>query len=239
MGKTKLFKKLPPTLILEVHFQSEELKALRQSLEQYGCSVTDSIFTAELLVTKLTQDKRIRREINELIRKCGANGQPTKEIDVVKEKWIRKCLNEGELVDWPLTDSPWRISQIPAIQPISPPKRDRSPEKFAVPGRPLSKRVRTLSRSESISSAKGHPPFRSDPSFESASSEDPTSKQFHQSSQASSNFSSGEDDDKFDFGDVYSCRRKSPLISRNETFVKFLFEIKLARELALYSFPNI
>jgi hypothetical protein len=234
MGKTGLFKNLPPVLILDVHFKSEELKELRKTLEENDCSVTDSIFHAELVITKLTQEKRIRREIHELIRNRADGGQSTKHVDVVKEKWIRKCLEQGELVDWPLIDSTWRIVRFAAIQPITPPKRERSPEKFAVPGTPPSKRVRTLSRVDSKSSVKGRPAFRSDPSFESASSDDPTSKHFRTSSQTSIAQSSGEEDEKFDFRDIYSCRRMSPLICRNETFVKLLFEIKLARELALY-----
>jgi hypothetical protein len=237
MEKTVLFKSLHPVLILDVHFKPDEFKALRRTLEQNGCSITDSIFHAGVVITKLTQDKRIRREIHELIRR-GAHGQATKNIDVIKEKWVRKCLEEGKLVDWPLADTTWRIVRIPAIKPISPPKRERSPEKFAVPESPTSKRLRTQARTESNSTVTGRPAFRSVPSFDSASSEDPSSNHFRVSSQTSSNQSSGEEDETFDFRDVYSCRRKSPLISRNETFVNLLVEIKLARELALYYLPS-
>jgi hypothetical protein len=236
MEKTLLFKPLHPVLILDVHFKPGELQALRTTLEQNGCPVTNSIFHAEIVITKLTHDKRIRREIHELIRR-GARGQATKDIDIINEKWVRKCLEEKKLVDWPLAESTWRIVRIPAIQPISPPKRERSPEKFAVPETPASKRARTQAGTENSSSVTGRPAFRSVPSFDSASSEDPSSKRFRVSSQASSNQSSGEDDETFDFRDVYSCRRKSPLISRNERFVNLLVEIKLARELALYSLP--
>jgi len=176
--------------------------------------------------------------LSDLVRKQkGDGGTTTKEIVVVKDKWIRKCIEEDKLVDWPFTTTNffWQIARVESMQPITPPKRQRSPEKFAVPGEPASKR-RTFSRSGSLSaSASGKRPFAvSAPSFESASSEDPTSVHFHAASQTSVDVSSGEEDEKFDYRDVYSCRRKSPLISRNETFVKLLMEIKLARELALY-----
>src|SRR6266496_1482905 len=231
--KTQLFKDLPPTLILETHFEAEELKQFRKTLESHGCTVTSSIFHAELVITKLTQEKRARREIYEMIRmQTGDNACATKDIDVVKEKWIRRCIDSGKLIDWPFTDSSWRIVRIAAIQPITPPKRQRSPDKFALPGEPASKR-RTLSQSGSMSETHKRPPVVSVPSFESASSDHPSSKQFHPS-QTSTVSSDGEEDNKFDYRNVFSCRRKTPLISHNETFVKLLFEIKLARELALY-----
>jgi hypothetical protein len=163
----------------------------------------------------------------------GHNPSATKDIDVVKEKWIRKCIEDDRLVDWPFTDSTWRIVRIAAIQPINPPKRQRSSDEFAVPKEPASKR-RTLSRSGSISAIRKQLSIVSAPSFEPASSDAQSSKHFLPPSQTSTVDSSGEEDEKFDFRDVYSCRRKSPLISRNETFVKLLVEIRLARELALY-----
>jgi hypothetical protein len=233
MGQGKLFEKLPPTLILEAHFKPAELKEFRKTLEQNGCAVTDSIFQAELVVTKLTQDKRIRREIHELIRTRGGNGQATKEMDIVKEKWFRQCLEKEELIDWPFAETTWRIARLQAIEPMSPPKRQRSPHKFVVPEAPVHKKTRTLSRSGSLN--KGRPDVTSNPSFESASSEDPTSKHFRQPSQLSQ-ASSAEEDEQFDIRDVYSCRRKTPLVCPNEKFVKLLVEIKLARELALYPF---
>lgn len=238
--KSQLFKNLPPTLILDAHYLPEEVVHLRKSLESHGCPVTSSIFHAELVVTKLTQEKRTRRELSDLIRKQkGDRDTATKEILVVKDKWIRKCIDEGKLVDWPFvtTNFFWEIARVESMQPITPPKRQRSPEKFAVPGEPASKR-HTLNRSgsQSASTPGRRPSAVSAPSFESASSEDPTSIHFHAPSQTSVEVSSGEEDDKFDYRDVYACRRKSPLISRNETFVKLLMEIKLARELALYLF---
>ena len=66
--KTQLFKDLPPTLILETHYDAEELNQLRKTLESHGCTVTSSIFHAELVITKLTQEKRVRREVYEIIR---------------------------------------------------------------------------------------------------------------------------------------------------------------------------
>jgi hypothetical protein len=239
MKKTsQLFKDLPPTLILDTHYLPEEVVQLRKTLESHGCPVTSSIFHAELVITKLTQEKRTRRELSDLVRKQKGEGDATtKEMVVVKEKWIRKCIEDDKLVDWPFTNSNffWQIARVEPIQPITPPRRQRSPDKFLVPGEPASKR-RTLSRSGSQSaSTSARRPFAvSAPSFESASSEDPTSAHFHPASQTSVDMTSGEEDDKFDYRDVYSCRRKSPLISRNETFVKLLVEIKLARELALY-----
>lgn len=231
--KTQLFKDLPPTLILETHYEAEELNQLRKTLQSHGCTVTTSIFQAELVITKLTQEKRVRREAYELIRKqSGDKASATKDIDIVKEKWIRKCIDNGKLVDWPFKDSSWRIVRLAAIQPITPPKRQQYPDKFAIPGEPASKR-RTLSRSGSMSVSHKKPSALSVPTFESASSDDPSSKHFHPS-QTSTVSSDGEEDDKFDYREVYSCRRKTPLISHNETFVKLLFEIKLARELALY-----
>jgi hypothetical protein len=231
MGKKDLFKELPPVLILETHYEHEELNQLRKTLETNGCQVTSSIFHAELVITKLTQEKRIRRDINEVIRKqSSGNACSTKEMDVVKERWIRKCVKVGELVDWPFVNNSWRIAHIPPIVPITPPKRPLSPQKFAVPGEPASKK-RTLSQSGSLSEKR--PSFISAPSFESASSDDPTSRHFHQASQTSTVSSEAEEDDKFDYRDIYSCRRKSPLVSRNEAFVTILVEIKLARELAL------
>jgi hypothetical protein len=228
MNKTHIFKELPPTLILQAHYEPEELAQLRKTLENNGCQVTTSIYHAEIVITKLTQEKRIRREIHELIRSNNTDDtSSTKDIDVVKEKWVRKSIEKGKLVDYPFTDTTWRIVRIPSIQPITPPKRTRSPEKFALPGEPASKR-RTLSRSESFQT---RPFATSAPSFESASSDDPTSKHFHPASQSSA--TSGEEDNTFDFRDVYACRRKSPLISRNEKFIQLLVEIKLARELAL------
>ena len=236
--KSQLFKDLPPTLILDTHYLPEEVVHLRELLESHGCSVTSSIFHAELVVTKLTQEKRARRELLDLVRKQkGDADMPTKEIVVVKDKWIRKCIEEDKLVDWPFTTTNffWEIARVDPIQPISPPKRQRSPEKFAVPGEPASKR-RTLSRSgsQSATASGKRPSVVSAPSFESASSEDPASVHFHAASQTSVDVTSGEEDEKFDYRDVYSCRRKTPLICRNETFVKLLTEIKLARELALY-----
>lgn len=232
--KSDIFKDLPPVLILEAHYEAEELNQLRKTLESHGCQVTSSIFHAELVITKLTQEKRARREVYEILRIQGADIPfATKDIDVVKEKWVRKCIEGGKVVDWPFIDSTWRIVRIAATQPITPSKRQRSPDKFAVPGEPASKR-RSLSRSGSLSATHKRPSVVSVPSFESASSDDPSSKRFFPPSQTSTVDSSGEEDEKFDFRDVFSCRRKSPLISRNETFVKLLVEIKLARELALY-----
>jgi hypothetical protein len=231
---TQLFNDLPPTLILETHYEVDELNQLRRTLESHGCTVTSSIFHAELIITKLTQEKRARREVYEIIRmQNGDIASATKDIDVVKEKWIWKCIDNGKLVDWPFIDSPWRIVRIAAIKPITPPKRQRSPDKFAVPGEPASKR-RTLSRSGSVSITHRGPSGTSAPLFKSASSDDPSSKQFYPS-QTSTVSSDGEEDDKFDYREVYSCRRKTPLISHNETFVKLLVEIRLARELALYT----
>jgi len=232
MRNQDFFKELPPTFILAAHYEPEELAILRKNLESHGCPVTTSIFHAELVITKLTQEKRLRREIHELLRNAGESSLPTKEIAVVKERWIRKCLQEGKLVDYPFTDTIWRIFQFDAIHPITPPKRGRSPQKFAVPGEPASKR-RTSSQSGNISGPNRPAPV-SGASFESASSDDPTSRHYHPTSQTSTIDSESEQDDKFDFRDVYSCRRKSPLISRNEEFVELLVEIKLARELALY-----
>ena len=232
MVKNDLFKDLPPTFILAAHYEPEELAILRKNLESHGCTVTTSIFHAELVITKLTQEKRIRREIHELIRHARENSSPTKEMAVVKERWIRKCLQEGKLVDYPFTDTTWRTFQFHAIHPITPPKRDRSPDKFAVPGEPASKRSRTLSQSGNVSGPT-RPAAISGASFESASSDDPTSRHFHHASQTSTNDSEGEEDDKFDFRDIYACRRKTPLVSRNEEFIQLLVEIKLARELAL------
>jgi hypothetical protein len=231
--KTQLFKELPPTLILETHYEAEELKQLRTTLESHGCILTASIFRAELVITKLTQEKRVRREVYEMIRaQSSDNASATNDIDVVKEKWIRKCIDDGKLVDWPFVDSSWRIVRLAAIQPITPPKRQPSPDKFAVPGEPASKR-RTLSRSGSLSMTHKRPSSLSSHSFEKAS-DDPSSKHF-QLSQTSTISSDGEEDDKYDYREVYSCRRKTPLISLNESFVQLLFEIKLAREVALYT----
>lgn len=235
MQKKDLFQDLPPTFILAAHFEPEELNILQKNLESHGCTVTTSIFHAELLITKLTQQKRIRREIHELMRNARENSSPTKEISVVKERWVRKCLQEGKLVDYPFTGTMWRMFQFAAIHPITPPKRGRSPEKFVVPGEPASKR-RTLSQSGTISSTNRPAPI-SGASFESVSSGDPTSRHYHVSSQTS-NDTEEEVDDKFDFRDVYSCRRKTPLVSRNEEFISLLVEIKLARELALYILSN-
>jgi len=233
----KVFAELPPTLILKAHYREEELRHLRKTLEDNGCLVTTSIFHAKLAITKLTQEKRVRREIYELIRTQGGDSpSATHDIDVVKEKWIQVCLKEDKLVDWPFENSNWRIAEIPAIQPISPPKRTRSQTGvFAVPEAPASKR-RTLSRSGSNMTSMKRPSVVSATSFESASSDDPTSRHFHTpaASQASrDSVSSGEEDPQFDYRDVFSCRRKTPLISRNEEFVKILTEIRLARELAL------
>jgi hypothetical protein len=234
---TKIFQECPPTLILKAHYRDEELRQLRKTLEDNGCLLTTSIFHAKLAITKLTQEKRVRREIYELVRTQGGDSpSATHDIDIVKERWIQKCLKEGELVDWPLENSNWKIAEIPAIQPISPPKRTRSQTGgFAVPGEPASKR-RTLSRTGSNMSTRNRPSIISATSFESASSDDPTSRHFHTAaaSQASrDSVSSGEEDPQFDYRDVFSCRRKTPLISRNEEFVKILMEIRLARELAL------
>lgn len=232
MVKKDLFKELPPTFILAAHYEPEELAILRKNLESHACTVTTSIFHAELVITKLTQEKRIQREIHDLIRNARENSSPTKEMAVVKERWIRKCLQEGKLVDYPFTDTTWRTFQFAAIHPITPPKRGRSPQKFAVPGEPASKR-RTLSQSGNISEPN-RPPAVSGASFEYASSDDPTSRHYHPDSQTSTNSSDDEADSKFGFRDVYACRRQTPLISRNEGFIKLLVEIKLARELALY-----
>jgi hypothetical protein len=234
---SQIFKDLPPTLILDTHYLPEEVVHLRETLESHGCPVTSSIFHAELVITKLTQEKRARRELSDLVRKQkGDTDVTTKEMVVIKDKWVRKCLEEDKLVDWPFTNTNffWQIARVESIQPITPPKRQLSQDKFAVPGEPASKR-RTLSRSgsQSASASARRPSAVSAPSFESASSDDPTSVHFHAASQTSVDVTSGEEDDKFDYRDVYSCRRKSPLISRNETFVKLLVEIKLARELAL------
>lgn len=235
--KKELFKDLPPTLILPAHFKSEEVAQLRKDIESHGAQVTDSIFQAELVITKLSQEKRIRREIQDLARQSViATTSATKEIDVVKEKWVRKCLQENGLVDWPFTDNTWLITRLVALPPVTPPKRNRSPDQFAVPGTPASKR-RTLSQSDQKqdkSPTQTRPALVSAASLESASSDDPTSKHYHAVSQTSTNASSEEEDDKFDYREVYACRRKSPLICRNEEFVKLLVEIKLARELALY-----
>lgn len=229
---TDLFGGLPPTLILETHYASEELKQLQKTLEANSCAVTTSIFEAQLVITKLTQEKRARREIHNVIRtQDHGNASSTKEIDVVREKWIHQCIDEGKLVDWPFTDSTWRISRLAAIQPITPSKRQRPPEKPVAQGTPPSKR-RTLSRSESMSVAEKGPSGLLTTSFESTSPNDPTSKQFHLS-QTSTIPSSGEEDQTFDYRNAYSCRRKSPLICQNETFVKLLMEIRIARELAL------
>jgi hypothetical protein len=236
MNKSELLKRLPSTLILETHYKPEELNELRKTLESHGCRLTTSVFDAELVITKLTQEKRARREIYELVRTHSSNNaSATKNIDVVKEKWVRKCIEENGLVDWPFTDgSTWRIVQVIAIQPITPPKRKYSPEKFAVPGTPPSKQ-RTLSRSGSMSATQKRPSLVLSPSFESAPSDDPFQTHFLSLSQTSTISSGGEEEkaEKLDYRDHYACRRKSPLISRNETFIKLLFEIKLARELAL------
>jgi len=230
-----LFKELPPTLILAAHYGEEELLQLRRALEDHGAVVTSSIFHAKLAITKLTQEKRVRREIYELVRTQGADSpSATNDIDVVKEKWIRKCIAEEKLVDWPFESSTWIVAHIPAIQPVSPPKRVRSQSgEFTVPGIHASKR-RTLSRTKSDLSTQKRPSVASAASFEPASSDNPSSRRFHAASQTSTNASSGgEEDDQFDYRDVFSCRRKTPLISRNEDFVKLLMEIRLARELAL------
>lgn len=230
--KSDLFKTLPPTLILEAHYEDEELNQLRNTLKEHGCNITNSIFHAELVITKLTQAKRIRREITEEIKKQQAGFvQSTKGLDVIREKWIRKCIEEDELVDWPFTDSTWLIVHNPSIQPIMPPEQTKSPDKPKVPVEPVSKR-RKLSRSGSLSAMQSGHSSSIASFFELASSEDPSSK--HPASQNSA-ISSDVEDEKFDYRDVYSCRRRTPLVSRNEEFVKFLFEIKLARELALYA----
>ena len=230
-----LFRELPPTLILAAHFGEEELRQLRRTLEDHACVVTSSIFKAKLAITKLTQEKRVRREINELARTQGGDSPlATNDIEVVKEKWIHKCIDEGKLVDWPFENSTWRVTQIPAIQPISPPKRVRSQSgEFAVPGMPASKRP-SLSRTRSDLRDQKRPSVLSAASFESASAGDASSRRFHAASQTSTNASSGGEEDQFDFHNVFSCRRKTPLISRNEDFVKLLTEIRLARELALF-----
>ena len=238
--KSQLFRDLPPTLILETHYLPEEVLQLRETLESRGCPVTSSIFHAELVITKLTQEKRARRELSDLVRKQkGDSDVATKEIIVVKDRWIRSCIEENKLVDWPFKDSNffWEIARVEPIQPITPPKRQRSPDKFAVPGQPASKRA-TLRRSgsQSVSATRERPSAVSGRSLELASSEDPTSVNLHAASQTSVDVSSGDEDKKFDYHDVFSCRRKTPLISPNETFLKLLMEIKLARELALY-FP--
>jgi hypothetical protein len=235
---TKLFKELPPTLILKAHYREEELRQLRKTLEDNGCLLTTSIFHAKFAITKLTQEKRVRREIYELVRTQGSDTPSvTNDIDVVKEKWIQICLKEGKLVDWPFENSVWRIAEIPAIQPILPPKRTRPQTgRFAVPGAPASKQ-RALTRTGSNMTTTKRPSLLSGTSFEPASSDGPTSRHFHTAaaSQASkdSSVSSGEEDSQFDYRDVFSCRRKTPLISRNEEFIKILTEIRLARELAL------
>jgi hypothetical protein len=233
---SQLFKELPPTLILKAHYEAEELNLLQKALEDHGCILTSSAFHAKLAITKLTQEKRVQREIYELVRtQGGASPSTTHDINVVKEKWVRKCIDEGKLLDWPFENiSTWRVAQIPAIQPISPPKRTRSQSGgFAIPGAPASKR-RTLSRTGTNPTILRRPSAVSAVPFESALSDDPSSRHFHASaSQTSTNASSGEEDDRFDYRDVFSCRRKTPLISRNEDFVKLLMEIRLARELAL------
>src|SRR5437762_86250 len=100
---TQIFKELPSTLILDTHYQPDELNQLRDVLQSHGSQVTTSIFDAELVITKLTQEKRARREILDLIRlQSGGDAETaTKDIDVVKEKWINKCIDDGALVDWP------------------------------------------------------------------------------------------------------------------------------------------
>jgi len=234
MSKKELFPELPPTYILEAHYDPSELKELRKTLETHGCQVTSSIFQAELIITKLTQEKRIRLEIQEVLKKRGATTGSTKDLDVVKDRWIRKCVEEGKLIDWPFTDSKWRIAHIAAIEPISPPGKRSKPESFVVPGTPPSK-LRKLSRSGSdLTTKQERPSVPSAPSFDS-SSDDPSSKHFHPPSQTTvtSEEEEMEEDDRFDYRDVYACRRRTPLISRNEKFVEILLEIKLARELAL------
>ena len=234
-----MFKKLPPTFILSTHFKDDELKQLRKDLESHGAPITDSIFQAELVITKLSQERRIKRDIQEITRSSSvATKSSTKELQIVKEKWARKCLEKGELVDYPFEDNTWRITNIVALPPVTPPKRQHTPEPaFAVPGTPASKR-RTLSRSDSIKSDKAssqrRPSAVSAPSFESASSDDPASKHYHPPSQTSTVGSEAEEEELSNYMDVYSCRRRTPLVSRNEDFIKLLLEIKLARELALY-----
>src|SRR5271168_4862864 len=175
MSKNEIFHELPPTYILEAHYDPAELKELQKNLENHGCQVTSSIFQAELVITKLTQEKRIRLEIQEVLKKRGATNGSTKDLDVVKDRWIRKCVEEGKLLDWPFTDSKWRIAHIPAVQPISPPGKRSKPESFAVPGTPPSK-LRKLSRSGSDLTKQERPSAQpSAPSFDS-SSDDPTSK---------------------------------------------------------------
>ena len=149
---SQIFRDLPPTLILDTHYLPEEVVHLRETLESHGCPVTSSIFHAELVITKLTQEKRARRELSDLVRKQkGDIDVTTKEMVVIKDKWVRKCLEEDKLVDWPFTNTNffWQIARVESIQPITPPKRQLSQDKFAVPGEPASKR-RTLSRSGSL-----------------------------------------------------------------------------------------
>ena len=238
MRTKDIFKELPPTLILPAHFKPDELTQLREDLENHGAQITDSIFDAELVITKLTQEKRIKRDIQELIKNNAKATSSTHDLNVVKEKWVRKCLEEAKLVDYPFEDTTWRITHIIALPPVTPPKRRHSPEPaFAIPGTPASKR-RTLSTSENKSdkaSSQPRPSIASGASFESASSDDPTSKHYHPPSQKSTEGSSAEEEDLSNYMDVYACRRRTPLISRNEDFIKMLVEIKLARELALYS----
>jgi hypothetical protein len=238
MKKRGIFTELPPTFVLTAHFKDDEFEQLRKDLERHGAPITDSIFQAELVVTKLSQERRIKRDIQEAIRDSPlATTSSTKALAIVRERWVRKCLEEGNLVDYPFEDKTWRMAEFVALPPVTPPKRKRTPEpEFAVPGMPASKH-RSLSYSDSKSekaSSQHRPSVTSAQSFESASSDDPTSKHYHPPSQTSTVGSEGEDEDLSNYMDVYSCRRRTPLISRNEDFIRILLEIKLARELALY-----
>ena len=236
MDNKQLFKELPPTLILQAHYQPEELRNLQKALEYHSCQVTTSVFHAQLVITRLTREKRVRREIHELIKSNPSQTTSnTKPLDVVKEIWVWECIENGNLLDYPFVTNTYRIVRISSIALTTPPKRARSPEKFVAPGEPSRKRPVYGQHSSSNQSLLS---TTNTPSSELVPRVDPTSSRFHSvpDSQNSLITESGKEemeDPRFDYRDPYSCRRKTPLISQNESFIKLLFEIKLARELAL------
>jgi hypothetical protein len=217
-----LFKELPATLILEAHFSGDEISQLRTALEQHGCRLTQAICDARLIITKLTQEKRIRREISGLLRESHPESETSsRELDVVRAKWIRQCLVEGKLIDYPFKDmdTTWRIVHLPPITSTSPSKSARSHD---------TEEPETPTKKRRTSPESSRPPI-SAMSPESSSSEDPSFPK-HRPSPPPENSPA---EMPFDPNEAFACRRYSPLVCPNQTFVDLLFEIKLARELAM------
>jgi len=211
------------------------MSRLRGELERRGCPLTNSICDTRLVITKLSREKRIRREIGGLLRLSHPESEAsTKKLDVVRATWIQKCLAEGHLIDYPFKDEDktWRFLTLPSISSTSPRKSARSPDiEPESEQHPVKKRRTRTSPEQSP-----QPSVLSDRPGSSASSEDPSAT--HPRKPHAKKPSSGNSSDNavlpFDCNEAFACRRRSPLICPNQTFVDLLVEIKLARELSLY-----